>query len=335
MFKLSALEQKATFFRELATLVGAGVTIGVALDTLQQQVPTGRLRMAVIEGAHRAKGGEPFSEAMARYRDVFTPIEMALVRVGEEAGHLDRLLAQIAGYLEQEYSLRQMINRETFYPKIVFGALLAFPIVVPAIIAALVQGPGRGFAVLFFGLLRLGVIAALALGAYALVRHLVTSNSTFAAGYDAFKLNVPVLGPVIRRLALARFGRGLATLYSAGVGLPQAVRLSADLTGNAALRGPLQAAAVKLEDGSSVSDVLAGVPYMDDLALRMLRTGETTGGVDAMMLRVAEHFEEACESTIRRMTTLITPVAVVIAGIFVLLLALQVYGGLIGAALNY
>jgi type II secretory pathway component PulF len=335
MLKLTAIEQKATFFRELATLVGAGVTIGVALDTLREQVPPGRLRMAVIEAAHQAKGGRPFSEAMTRYSDVFTPVETALIRVGEQAGHLDRLLAQIASYLEQEYSLRQMINRETFYPKIIFAAIIAFPIVVPAIIAALVTGPGAGFLVLFRGLLRLGLLVALALGAYALLRYMITSNSSFAASYDSFKLNVPVLGAVVRRLALARFCRGLATLYGAGVGLPEAVSLSADLTGNAAMRGPMHAAAVKLEEGSSVSEVLAEVPYMDDVALRMLRTGETTGSVDEMMLRVAEHFEEASGSSIKRMATLITPIATIIAGIIVLFMALGVYGGIIGAALSY
>ena len=335
MLKLTAIEQKATFFRELATLVGAGVTVGMSLTTLREQVPPGRLKMAVIEGAHKAQGGHPFSEVMVRYSDVFTPVEVALVRVGEEAGHLDRLLAQIASYLEQEYSLRQMISRETFYPKIVFGALIAFPTVVPAIIATFVMGPGAGFVVLLKGIIRLLVMVMLALGAYALVRYMIRSNSTFANSWDLLKLNLPVLGPVIRRLALARFSRGLATLYDAGVGMPQAVSLAADLTGIPAMRGPMQAAAVKLESGASASEVLAEVPYMDDMALRMLRTGETTGSVDAMMLRVAEHFEEASGSSLRRMTTLIMPVATIIAGIFVLILAVQVYGGYLSSALNY
>ena len=334
MLKMAEIEKKATFFRELATLVGAGVTVGVSLATLRDQVAPGRLKMALIEAASKSQHGRPFSESMARYGDVFSPVERAMVRVGEESGHLDRILAQIATYLEQEYALRQMISRETFYPKIVFGALIAFPIVVPAIIAALMKGPGAAFLILLGGVARLLGMAVLVLAAYLFLRHLITSNQTFARSWDVFKLNVPVLGPVFRRLALARFSRGLATLYDAGVGLPQAVSLSADLTGSPAMREPMKAASVKLEDGASVADVLSGVPYMDDMALQMLRTGETTGSVDVMMLRVAEHFEEASGSSLKRMGTLIMPVATVIAGVFVLIRVLQVFVGIYGGMLN-
>lgn len=332
MLNLTALERKATFFREFATLLGAGVSIGMALETLRDQTPPGRLRMAAIEGTLKTQGGRPFSEVVVRFPDLFTEVEVAMFRVGEEAGHLDRLTAQIATYLEQEYALRQMISRETFYPKIVVAALLAFPIVVPAIIASLVTGGGSGMVVLLTGLLRLLLLAALVGGGYLLLRHLLTSNQTFARAFDTFKLNLPVLGLVLRRLALARFGRGLAVMYGAGVSLAQAVSLSADLTGSPAMREPMKVAAIKLESGAGVSEVLAGLPYMDDMALQMLRTGETTGSVDAMMLRVAEHFEAASEASIKRLATLIMPISVVILGIFVLMTALgtlgNIYGGL-------
>jgi type II secretory pathway component PulF len=335
MLKLPELERKATFFRELATLIGAGITMGMALEALRGQTPPGRLRMAAIEGTAKAHGGRPFSEVMARYGDVFTPVETALVRVGEEAGHLDRLLAQIASYLEQEYTLRQMINRETLYPKLVLAALLAFPIVVPAIIASLTTGAGSGFVIFLKGVLHLLLLALVLWGGYALFQYLLRSNRTFARSFDTFKLNAPVIGLVVRRLALARFSRGLALLYGAGMGLPQAVSLSADLTGSPAMAEPMKAAAVKLESGAGMSEVLSGVPYMDDLALQMLRTGETTGSVDVMMLKVAEHFEEASETSLKRMVTLIMPVSVIILGFFVLLLLLKTYGGILNQALNY
>jgi type II secretory pathway component PulF len=334
MLKLQELERKAVFFRELATLVGAGITIGMALETLRDQTPPGRLRMAAIEGTAKARGGRPFSEVMERYSDVFTPVEIALIRVGEEAGHLDSLMAQIASHLEQEYKLRQMISRETFYPKLVLAALLAFPIVVPAIIGGLTTSTGAGFGLFLLGVVHLILLAVVLAGAYWVFRYLVNSNQTFSRSWDTFKLTVPVFGLVARRLALARFSRGLALMYGAGMDLPLALSLSADLTGNSAMREPMKLAAVKLQSGVGLSEVLALIPYMDSVVLQMLRTGETTGSVDLMMVKVAEHFEEASESSIKRMVTLIMPVSVIVLGIFVLILALETYGKIYGALSN-
>jgi len=337
MLKLTQIERKATFFRELATMVEAGMSIGEALGALRDRVPPGRLHVAVVEAAASTRRGKPFSEVMRRYSDVFTPVETAMVQAGEQSGRLDRLLGQIATYLEQEYSLRQMISRETFYPKVLFVFVFAFPSVLPALLAYF--GPGgsllKGFVVLLGGLLRLAVLVALAVGLYYFVRYMILSSREMARSVDALKLTVPVFGPVFRRLSLARFSRALAALYGSGVSLPQAVALSADLTGNAALREPLKQAVPQLEAGKGVAEVLAAVPHMDDMALSMLRTGEQTGNIDAMMNRVAEHFEEASSSSIRRMSTLIVPLATIIAGIMVLFIAIGAYTGYFNALLSY
>ena len=205
MLKLTALEQKATFFRELATMVEAGMTVGEALGTIRERLAPGRLRMAVLEAAHKTRTGSPFSDAMIRYTDVFTPVETAMIRAGEQSGHLDRLLGQIATYLEQEYSLRQMVSRETFYPKIVFVFILAFPIVVPAVIKLFTGGgPLAFFLALLLGFLKVGLVVAIFGGLYLLIKWLIASSPPLARSVDALKLSIPVFGNVVRRLALAR-----------------------------------------------------------------------------------------------------------------------------------
>ena len=329
MLKLRQVEQKAVFFRELATLVQAGVTVGEALGTLADRVPLGRLRFAVREAAARTSHGEPLSGVMRKYSDVLSPVETAMVRAGEESGRLDRLLGQIASYLEEEYSLRQMISRETFYPKFLFGAIILFPVLLQALLAYYGEKGSlrQALVVLLAGLLKLGVVVAILMGAWVLLRALLKSSPHLAQALDELKLRVPVFGVLLRRLALARFSRALAALYASGVSLPSAVHLAAELTGNDALRRPMQAGVGKLQEGTGVSEILSQVPLMDSLALRMLRTGEQTGEIDAMMQRVAEHFEESSRSSIQRMSTLILPIAVVIAGILVGSMLVQFYGG--------
>ena len=329
MLKLTEVEQRAVFFRNMATMVHAGMTMGESLDASSQQLRHWRLRQAAVEGANQARRGKPFSLVMARYPDVFSTVETAMVRAGEESGHLEELLAQIAGYLETEYSLRQLISRETFYPKIIFGAILIFLIGVPTLTRMLGQGGSFLHGMLFFfgAVLGWGLLAAAIFVIYVLLRHLLASSRELAAAWDSLKLSLPVFGEAIRRLALARWSRGLAALYAAGVSLPQAADIAADLTANAALRDPMKQAVAKIQEGTAISEAFATIPAMDSLTLRMLQTGEQTGNIDLMMVKVAEHYEEAAVSTVRRAAALTVPIATVIAGIIVLIIALNVYGG--------
>ncbi len=329
MLKITEIEQRATFFRELATMVQAGMTIAEGLEAMQDRIQMMRLRMAAIEGAKQTRAGKPFSEIMARYLDVFTPVEVAILRAGEESGRLDRMLDQLATYLENEYGLRQMMSRETFYPKLLFAFIIVFPVIMRTLLAYF--GPGGSFlkalAALILGLLKLGVIAAVALGLYYLIRYLILSNPQLHRALDSLKLNLPVFGTTVRRLALARFSRGLAVLYGAGVSLSASVDLAADLTGNEALRQPMKESVPKLLSGQGLTAVLSQIPNMDNMALRMLKTGEQTGNIDDMMQRVAEHFEEAATSSMRRTAVVIPIIAVLIAGIIVAVMLIGFYGG--------
>ena len=329
MLKITEVEQRSIFFRELTTMVQAGLTIAEALDGASRGTRHFRLHQSAVDGAFAARHGKPFSQTMGRFPDVFTPVETAMIRAGEETGRLDSLLGQIAAYLETEYSLRQMISRETFYPKILFGAILAFMLVVPSIIKMVTPGGSvfRGMLLLAEGVLGVVVGAAVIFAVYIILRHLLISSRELGAAWDQFKLRIPVFGEAIRRLALARFSRGLAALFAAGVEMTEAASIAADLTGNQALRLPMKAAVADVEKGMPISQAFAKIPAMDDLTLRMLQTGEQTGNIDVMMQRVAEHYEEAALSTVRRAGQLTVPIAVVIAGIFVFFLMLQAYTG--------
>lgn len=310
-------------------MVHAGMTLGESLDAASQQLRHWRLHRAAVEGATEARRGKPFSGVMSRYPDVFTTVEAAMVRAGEESGRLEELLAQIAGYLETEYSLRQLISRETFYPKIIFGAILLFLIGVPTATRIVGQGGSLFKGLVFFlqAVLGWGLLALALFGVYVVLRHLLASSRELAATWDSLKLGFPVFGEAIRRLALARFSRGLAALYAAGVSLPESAKIAADLTANAALRDPMKQAVAHIQEGKAVSEAFAVIPAMDGLTLKMLQTGEQTGNIDLMMVKVAEHYEEAALSTVRRAAALTVPIATVIAGIIVFFIALSVYGG--------
>ena len=140
------VDQRVTFFRELATLVNAGVSIGEALSILQTRPGRPELRAAIADAAKRVSYGERLSDVMAEHPKMFSPLNLAMIAAGEEGGRLDEMLNEVADYLEKEQELRRMLSRETFYPKVLIGAVLLIPLIAQIVIAGVMVGVGAAMA---------------------------------------------------------------------------------------------------------------------------------------------------------------------------------------------
>ena len=321
------LKQRAIFFRELATLVDSGMTIGQAISTLEPRAQSANLRRALKAIGPKVSGGKRLSEIARSYPDQFPNLAIAMIEAGETGGRLDTMLVRLAQYVEREVNLRALIARETFYPKILLVAVLFIPLGAPVIIAAIQDSMGAALLIFFRWLL----IYALALGLLALaVTMVVRSYGKTTEGrrnIDAFKLHLPLLGKVIHRVAMSKFCRALAALYDAGVPITQALRLAGDATANARIQATAVLAAPTVERGGKLSEGLARAGMLDDLVLRMLQTGEDSGHIDEMMDKVADYYEAESETAIKQMSLLIVPLAVIVAGIVVVFMALKSYMG--------
>ncbi len=312
--------------RELATMLKAGMALGEALNVLEGRTAYPQLRQIIQDGARRVAAGGSFSEVLAKYPEEFSELTAAVIAMGEQTGRLDESFDQVATYLEREYSLRQMVMRETFYPKVLLAFCIIIPSAIPALIEALMGSVWLGLGIFINNIgkwaLGLGIPIYLA---YLIYHSLMAKSQQSREAVDSMKLHIPLLGAVVRRLALAKFARALSYTYSAGVPMGQAITLSASATGNSILERRFKSAVPLVQKGHKLSDALGKAPDIDDMALRMLRTGEQTGEIDATMQRVADHFEEAAATSIHRMAIMALPIGVIFVGIIVGYMVINFY----------
>ena len=321
------LKQRAIFFRELATLVDSGMTIGQAITTLGSRTPSVNLRQALRAIGPKISGGKRFSEVARGYPAQFSNLAIAMIEAGETGGRLDTMLLRLAQYVEREVNLRALIARETFYPKILLVAILFIPLMPPVVLAAMQGSTGLAVAVFFRALLSYIIVLGLPVLGIVLVVRSYGKMTQGRLNIDTFKLHLPVVGKVIHRVAMSKFCRALAALYDAGVSITQALRLSGDASGNARIQATAILAAPTVERGGKLSEGLARAGMLDDLVLRMLQTGEDSGHIDEMMDKVADYYEAESETAIKQMSLLIVPLAVIIAGIAVVFILIKSYMG--------
>jgi len=315
-------------------MVTAGMSLTSSLQVLQKRPLAGRLQRFFADAVHATSAGKPFSEVVKRYTDLFSPLVAAMVEAGERSGRLDEMLGQVADYLEREQQLRRLISRETFYPKILLAAVVLIPLGTQMFITWFSRGTAAAITVLIKTVAAALFIVGVPLAALIVIYRQLRATSQGAEKIDRFKVHVPVLGAVVRKLALAKFARALSAGYRSGVPFSEAVTLAARATGNRAICATILQAVPKVEKGMPLSESLAGSGLIDAMVLRMLQTGEQTGNVDTMMDNVADHFEAEAETSIKKATVLIVPIAVIVFGGIVLYMAANFYLGYYGSLLG-
>ena len=335
MFGALKLAQKVQLFRELATLVNAGLSLGMALSTMEEQISSVEMRMALHDAARSVSAGKRFSEAMRRHPKVFSELNVALIAAGEEGGHLDDMLTLSADYLEKELEFQQTLARETLYPKLLLAAIVLIPLATRMVIAGLTMSLGQALLIGIKFCALAGLVVGLpAVLLYLLYRRYYYGTEQGRRAIDALKLRLPIAGAVTMKLSWARLARALSALYGAGVNIRSAVGIASRTAANRAIEETLEQTVPALERGEKLSDALAKTGQIPPLALSMLRTGEQTGQIDSTMVKVADYFEAEAFTTVKKGMTAIVPLAVILFGIVVLIMAAQAYGGYFGGLLN-
>lgn len=330
MFGAVKLAQRVQLFRELATLVGAGMSMGMALATVAEHGGSPEQRLALRDASRSVLSGKRFSEAMQRHPQVFSELNVALIAAGEESGHLDTMLGTSADHLEREMEFQQALARETLYPKLLLAAVLLIPLGARMVIAAFNASLAAAFLIGVKFILFLAIFVALPLYLlYLAYRHYVATLQGRRT-IDALRLRIPIFGAVVMKLSWSRLCRALAALYGAGVNIRSAVGIASRTAGNTVIADALVQSVPALERGEKLSEALAKTGQIPPLALSMLRTGEETGAIDSTMDKVADYFEAEGFTTLRKSMTAIVPIAVVLFGIIVLIMALQAYMGYLG-----
>jgi type IV pilus assembly protein PilC len=321
-----SLKDLSVFYRQLYTLLNSGMGIYQAMEMLGQpnQTANPELRRVISELARHLLVGGRLSEGMARYPWLFDRMQVRMVEAGEAGGLLVEIVQRLSSYLEREYEVRLEVKRKTLYPKLVVGLLfLVLPINVPLTLAGYLQNL---FQMVIW-------TAAIAVPVWLVIRVFLTSQ----AGkdfYDQVKLSIPVIGPLVRKLAVARFARSLAALYGAGVPLPAALSMAGEASGNSLLEKQSVRMVPALEQGISISQTILASGFFPQMFVGMISTGETSGNLDEILEKAADFYEEESAHATTQLVVTLGVILLVIVAILVAIKLISFYMSYIGGVMG-
>ncbi len=326
------LSQLGFFFRQLSTMLKAGVPIVHATATLMGQAKDPRMK-SVSESVHASvKAGRPITEGLRRYPETVGPVLLAIVRIGEQGGFVDDALAQAADYVQREVELRNLYRRVTFYPKLIFVSSFIIIGMANTIISTVAPGsPG------IQNPLAIGTWVAIAsalIGIWLFLR-IGLQNRAVKAVYDQIVLKVPVIGKTMHEMAMARFGRAFGAMYKAGVPVGEAMRLGAAACGNEALRVRMTPHFAALDHGAGMLHTFQMTGAFSPIVLDMVATGETTGNVDQMLSKVAEYYEDEAATKQMAVATVVGVVCFLIVAIYIGYIIIHFYTSYFGGIMKY
>ena len=332
MFGFLPLDEGARvgFFRAFATLIASGVPMQRALDVALAQCKDRRLAEALRAVASDLEQGSSLSSAMSRRPREFSELFVAMVRAGELAGALDEILERLATLLERDRALRKRVAAALAYPAVVAASALG-------LMAFLIANTVPAFAAMFSGLHVELPLSTRILIAMASALHGAGIWSAFAASailicgatyvlravprckswWHGIRIHVPLFGPLVRKTTVARIARTLGTLLRAGVPVLAALDATRDVVENVHYASCIAAVAASLRAGDSLIEPIEQSGLFDPLVVQLLRAGDETGTLDAMLLRLADYYELDVETAIAALSSLVEPCLVIVLGAIV------------------
>ncbi len=317
-----------TFTRLFATMIDSGLPLVQCLDILSGQQTSKRFGACLKDVQNSVEGGASFSEALKRHPKIFDELFVNLVAAGETGGILDSIMSRLSVYLEKRQKLIRQVRGAMVYPTIVvviaggvMTVLLTF--VIPAF-ENMFKDFGGGAEALpaitrFIIALSRGFVSALPFVVLAVGALLFAISWTYRQPrgkrfFHKLFLSLPVMGPVLRKIAVARFTRTLGTLLQSGVPILDALDICARTAGNVVVEEGVTTVRVAISEGKNMAEPLAATKIFPDMVVQMIAVGEQTGALDQMLNKVADFYEEETDIAVAAMTSAIEPILMVGVG---------------------
>jgi general secretion pathway protein F len=328
IFKRISAKDVMLFTQDLSALLKAGLPVDKALSMLITVSENIKFQDVIREILKSVESGTYLSDAMAKYPNLFSNFYVNMVRAGEAGGVLEAVLERLGIFLESSQDLKDYIKSALIYPVfLVFvggvSIIILMTFVIPkfsVIFADMGQAipASTRFLLEFSEVLRLYwwmMLAGAGLGAF-LVRQ-YAGTPTGRLMMDTYKMKMPLIGDLVRKIEVARFARTLGTLIKSGVPILQALDLVRNIITNKVIAGAMHGIHERVKEGERLSRPLADAGIFPSLAVQMITVGEETGRLDEMLLRVAENYEKAVRNIVKRLISLLEPVMILVMGIVV------------------
>ena len=334
----------ASFCRQFATMIDAGVSLVRCLAVLEEQTGSARLRQIIREIQAAVESGETLSRALSRWPRVFNNLFVGLIRAGEVGGVLDETLNRLAIFMEENERLRRKVKSAMTYPALVltFATVVVIGLVT-FILPQFVQvfedlGISKDLPAPTRLLVRLSDF--LTHKWYMMIAGVLLLFVTFSQythtrvgrrHWDWVRLKMPVFGKLNHKIAIARFARTLSTLLVSGVPILQALETVAGAVDNEIISDAIMAARAAIREGEQIGDPLQRSGMFPPMVVQMVAIGEETGSLDAMLSKIADFYESEVDATLASLTAALEPLMIVTLGFIVGFIVIAMFMPLISA----
>ncbi|MFK3669575.1 type II secretion system F family protein [Leifsonia aquatica] len=322
------LKDLAIMSRQMATMIGSGLSILRTLNIIAEQTENKKLATIMGKVSDDVEAGVAISDAMRKYGDVFPPLMVNMIRAGETGGFLDSSLEAVALNFEKEVKLRGTIKSALTYPVIVLimslVAVIAMLLFIVPVFENMFKGLGGQLPLPTMILVELShamvwIAPVLLVGGVAGGIWWSRNKNTekVRMRVDPVKLKMPVFGQLLKKIAVARFSRNFANMIGAGVPILQALKIVGETSGNWVIENALMKVAESVRQGESIAGPLAQQPVFPAMVTQMIAVGEDSGSLETMLNKIADFYDQEVASATEQLTAMIEPLMIAFLGVVI------------------
>ncbi len=321
-------KQVAIFTRQFSVMIDAGLPLVQCLEILGNQQDNKVFQRILFQVRQDVETGGTLADSLRKHPKAFDSLYCNMVAAGEAGGILDTILQRLAQYIEKIVKLRSAVRSAMVYPTAVISiAILVVWVILWKVIptfASLFEGLGASLPLptritialsRFIGAWWWMMILAVGTSIFLLVRYHKTYKGR--RHIDGIMLRIPVLGSVLRKIAVARFCRTLSTLVSSGVPILDGLEITAKTSGNAVVEDAIMATRSSVEEGKTIADPLRGTDVFPEMVVQMVSVGEQTGALETMLSKIADFYEDEVDEATANLLALLEPVMIVFLGVII------------------
>jgi type IV pilus assembly protein PilC len=316
------------FTRQFATMINSGLPLVQSLDILAEQTENPALRKTIQDTLYDVESGHTLADAMGKHPKVFTELFTNMVAAGEAGGILDTILLRLATFLEKADALKRKIKGAMVYPVVIFsvagGAVVILLIFVIPTFQTMFAAAGIplplptrvviGMSQVLFGYWW-AIAGGVAGAVFALRAFVATSGGRLFV--DKMMLTLPILGDMQRKAAVARFTRTLGTLVSSGVSILEGLEITAKTAGNRVIHDAVMGSRASIAGGETIAGPLKESGVFPPMVVQMINVGEQTGGLDEMLTKIADFYDEEVDAAVEVLLSAMEPIFIVFLGAIV------------------
>ncbi len=329
-------EEVVIFTRQFATMIDSGLPIVQCLDILGKQQENPGFKKVILQVKSDVEGGNTLSESLSKFPDVFDELYVNLVSAGEVGGILDKILERLSNYMEKALKLKKQIKGALVYPASIVTVAIGVVIILLVFVIPTFQKmfadfgrelPGPTQVVIHISEFVRHYIVYILLGFFGIVVAIKKYYGTESGRkkIDDLLLKLPVFGPLLRKIAVAKFTRTLGTMVSSGVPILEALEITAKTAGNKTVEKAIMDARASISEGKTISQPLEESGVFPPMVVQMISVGESTGALDTMLNKIADFYDEEVDAAVAALTSLLEPMLMVFLGVVIGGLVIAMY----------